>query len=117
VPIYAGNLSTADCYRTYNPGKYQQTSARWAIDFVDNLARLKFQAAVKDIWAARNPFEEEIFSRQEEIEKEALKRYKKNPRAAKEYLTRYSNGLMDRVVDIYLALRDTLMVKYTNNRE
>jgi dipeptidase len=117
VPIYAGNLSTADCYQTYNPGKYEQTSARWAIDFVDNLAKLKFQAAVKDIWAARNPFEEEIFSRQEEIEKEALKKYKKNPSAAKKYLTRYSNRLMNKVVDIYLALRDTLIVKYTNNRE
>ncbi len=117
VPIYAGNLSTADCYHIYHPGKYEEKSARWAIDFVDNLANLKFQEAVKDIWAVRNPFEEEIFTRQQEIEKEALALHQKNVRAAQKYLTNYSNGLMSRVLDIYHNLRDTLMVKYTNNRE
>lgn len=117
VPIYAGNVSTAAGYQVYNPEKYDKKSARWAIDFVDNLAKLKFQEAIKDIWAARNPFEEEIFSRQVEIEKKAQKLYKKSPRAAKKYLTDYSNGLMTRVVTIYLELRDTLLVKYTNNRE
>jgi len=117
VPIYAGNLSTAACYNTYNPEKYDEKSARWAIDFVDNLAKLKFQAAIKDIWAARNPFEEEIFSKQQEVETKALKLHKKNSRAAQKYLTNYSNGLMNRVLDMYLNLRDTLIVKYTNNRE
>ncbi len=117
VPIYAGNLSTADSYHIYNPGKYEEKSARWAIDFVDNLASLKFQEAIKDIWAARNPFEEEIFTRQQEIEKEALALHRKNVHAAQKYLTNYSNGLMNRVLDMYHNLRDTLIVKYTNNRE
>jgi dipeptidase len=117
VPIYAGNLSTADCYSIYNPEKYEEKSARWAIDFVDNLAYLKFQEAVKDIWAARNPFEEEIFTKQQEIEKEALALHRKNARAAQKYLTNYSNGLMNRVLDMYHKLRYTLIVKYTNNRE
>lgn len=117
VPIYAGNLSTAECYNTYNPEKYEEKSARWAIDFVDNLAFLKFQEAIKDIWAARNPFEEEIFAKQEQIEKEALNLHKKNVQAAQRYLTDYSNGLMNRVPDLYRKLRDTLIVKYTNNRE
>jgi len=117
VPIYSGNLSTADCYSIYNPEKYEEKSARWAIDFVDNLANLKFQEAVKDIWAVRNPFEEEIFTKQQEIEKEALALHRKNPRAAQKFLTNYSNGLMTRVLDMYHNLRDTLIVKYTNNRE
>lgn len=117
VPIYAGNVSTAPAYQLYDPEKYDQKSARWAIDFVDNLAKLKFQEAIKDIWAARNPFEEEMFSRQEEIEAKARQLYKKSPATAKKYLTDYSNGLMNKVVDIYLELRDTLIVKYTNNRE
>jgi dipeptidase len=117
VPIYAGNLSIAAGYNTYDPEKYDEKSTRWAIDFVDNLAYLKFQEAVKDVWAARNPFEEEIFTKQQEIEKEALKLYRKNPQTAQKYLTGYSNGLMNRVVAMYLNLRDTLLVKYTNNRE
>ena len=117
VPIYAGNLSVDASYNTYNPEKYDEKSARWAIDFVDNLANLKFQEAIKDVWAARNPFEEEILSRLPEVEKEALRLYKKSPRAAQNYLTAYSNGLMSRVVGIYTGLRNTLIVKYTNNRE
>lgn len=117
VPIYAGNLSTADCYSTYHPEKYEEKSARWAIDFVDNLASLKFQEAIKDIWVARNPFEEEIFAKQEEIEKRALELHKKNVPAAQRYLTDYSNKLMNQVPELYRKLRDTLIVKYTNNRE
>lgn len=117
VPIYAGNLSTAAAYQIYDPEKYEESSARWAIDFVDNLANLKFQEAMKDIWEARNPFEEEIFSRQAQVEAEALKRYKKNAQSARKYLTDYSNGLMNRVLDMYTGLRNTLIVKYTNNRE
>jgi dipeptidase len=117
VPIYAGNLSTAAPYQIFNPEKYEESSARWAIDFVDNLANLKFQEAMKDIWEARNPFEDEIFSKQAEVEAEALKKYKKNVLSARKYLTDYSNGLMNHVLDIYTGLRNTLIVKYTNNRE
>lgn len=117
VPIYSGNLSVAAAYNTYNPDKYEESSARWAFDFVDNLANLKFQEAIKDIWARRNPFEEEIFARQAELEKGALGIFRKNPGQARQYLTRYSNDLMNRALKIYLELRDTLIAKYTNNRE
>jgi len=117
VPIYAGNLSVDSSYNIYNPKKYDERSARWAIDFVDNLANLKFQEAIKDIRAARNPFEKKIFSQQTAVEKKAEKLYKKSPQKAQKYLTDYSNGLMKEVVDIYTGLRNALIVKYTNNRE
>ena len=87
VPFYAGILSVPDAYNIYDPEKFQQESARWAIDFVDNLARLKFQHAIGDIRAARDVFERGIFSRQESIEKNALERFRKRPAAARKYLT------------------------------
>ncbi len=117
VPIYLGNLSVAEAYNIYNPEQYQDTSARWAIDFVDNLARLKFQDAIKDVRAARDPFEKDIFDRQNRVEAEALKRYARSAASARKYLTAYSNGLMNRVKDLYRNIRNTLIVKYTNNRE
>ncbi len=117
VPIYTGNLSTAECYHTYDPEKYDEKSARWAIDFVDNLANLKFQEAIKDVWKLRNPFEEEIFSKLPVIEGEALKIHQKNPAAAQKYLTDYSNGLMNRVLRMYIDLRNTLITKYTIDRK
>lgn len=117
IPIYLGNVSVDASFNLYNPKKYQENSARWAFDFVDNLARLKFQEAIKDIRNARNPFEKEMFSRQEQVEEEALKRHKKSIRSARKYLTAYSNGLMKDVLKIYLDLRNDLIVKYTNNNE
>jgi len=117
VPIYAGNLSVAETYKTYDPNKYDENSARWAIDFVDNLANLKFQKIAEDVKAVRTPFEAEIFDKQNFIEKEAMKLYKKDPVAAQEYLTNYSNGLMNDVVKMFINLRDKIITKYTNNHE
>jgi dipeptidase len=117
VPIYAGNLSVAETYSIYDPDKYDEKSARWAIDFVDNLANLKFQLISKDVQEARNPFENEIFAKQGLVEDEALKRYRNNPADAQAYLTDYSNSLMNKVTEMYLGLRNSIITKYTNNHE
>jgi dipeptidase len=117
VPMYAGNLSVHESYRIYDPEQYDERSARWAFDFVDNLARLKFQAAIEDIRAVREPFEQRMLEQQEEIEQEALARYAESPQAAREFLTGYSNGLMQQATELYVGLRNQLIVNYTNNRE
>lgn len=117
VPIYAGNLSVAETYNLYDPEKYDERSARWAIDFVDNLANLKFQEVIKDVRAIRDPFENQIFEKQQAIEEEALRLYHSDPAAARNYLTDYSNGLMDQITEMFIELRNDIIVKYTNNRE
>jgi dipeptidase len=117
IPIYTGNLSVAETYNIYDPNKYDEKSARWAIDFVDNLANLKFQSAIKDVLAVRDPFEAELFANQQKIEDEALALYTENPRLAREYLTKYSNSKMDLVTAMFHNLRNEILVKYTNNRE
>jgi len=117
VPIYSGNLSVDESYNLYDPTKYDEKSARWAIDFVDNLANLKFQAISKDVQAIRDPFENEMFTKQNDIELEAQNQYKKSPRQAQEYLTSYSNGLMKQVPEMFTGLRNTIITKYTNNHE
>ena len=117
VPIYAGNLSVAETYNIYDPNKYDEKSARWAIDFVDNLANLKFQEIIKDMHTVRDPFENEMFEKQNQIEQEAQNLFRKNPKDACEYLTTYSNGLMNKVPGMYTELRNTIISKYTNDRE
>ena len=117
VPIYAGNLSVAETYNTYDPEKYDERSARWAIDFVDNLANLQFRDVAADVRAVRDPFEAEIFAEQPAIEAEALARYKKDPAEARKFLTAYSDGKMNRVTEMFLELRDQIITQYTNNRE
>ncbi len=117
VPIYTGNLSVAESYKIYNPKKYDERSARWAIDFVDNLANLKFQLISEDVKKARDPFEEEIFSKQKDIEDMAMTMHKENPKKAQEFLTDYSNSLMEKVAKMYIDLRDQIIADYTNNHE
>ena len=117
VPIYAGNISTHNSYQIYDPNKYDEKSARWAIDFVDNLANLKFQPIIEDVKKVRDPFEAKMFEDQEKIEQEALKLFKKDPKKAQEYLTNYSNGLMNDVTTMFLELRNQIITDYTNNHE
>lgn len=117
VPIYTGNLSVDPSYKTYNPDKYDEASARWAIDFVDNLANLKFQSIAADVKARRDPFEASVFSGEKEIEQKALALYKKDPKSAQEFLTGYSNDLMQKVTAMFLELRDQIITDYTNNHE
>ena len=117
VPMYAGNLSTHESYQVYDPERYDERSARWAFDFVDNLANLKFQEAIKDVRAVRDPFEQAMFDRQAQVEEEALALHKKDPQSAREYLTEYSNGLMKQATEMYVGLRNELIVNYTNNQE
>ncbi len=117
VPIYAGIRQTAESYQIYDPESYSDASARWAIDFVDNLANLKFQEAVKDVRAVREPFEDRLFAEQAEVEAEYARLQASSPDAATAYLTAYTQKAMDEVLEMFHGLRDTLIVKYTNNRE
>lgn len=117
VPIYAGVTQTAACYQVYDPQKFDEGSARWAIDFVDNLANLKFQEAIKDVRAARQPFEDRLFAEQTAVEAEYARLRVGSPQAATDYLTACTQGAMNEVLEMFRRLRETLIVKYTNNRE
>ena len=117
VPIYAGCSDTAPSYQTYDPENYSDASARWTIDFVDNLCSLRFQDAIREVQARRQPFEDRMFADQEKVEKEALRLYEANPRKAKAYLTNYCRGLMEKVPPLYIGIRNRLITAFTNNRE
>jgi dipeptidase len=117
VPIYAGVTETTAGYRIYDPERYREDSTRWAVDFVDNLANLRFQEAVEDVRAVREPFEARLFSEQAHIEEEAVRLHAKSPEAAAEFLTAYTQQAMTQVHQMFLDLRGTLITKYTNNRE
>ncbi|MFH0758755.1 MAG: C69 family dipeptidase [Bacteroidota bacterium] len=116
VPIYAGTQEIAACYKNFDPTTYNNQSACWAIDFVDNLLYLKWQEAIRDVWEVRDPYEEKLFSERDEVDREALELYRKKPEKALEYLTNYSQGKMDEVLDMYNGLHDKLIVKYSNSR-
>jgi len=115
VPVYAGVQDTASCYKIYDPKAYDDRSMRWAVDFVDNLAGLRFQEAVVDVREARDPFEQRLFDDQAGIEAEAVRLNAESPEAAGEFLTEYTIRRMDEAFELFTRLRGTLITTYTNN--
>ena len=115
VPIYAGVTSTSALYQTYDARQFSEGSARWAVDFVDNLMHLKWQAAVKDLQAARDPIEQEFFDTQAAVEQRALDLHRRAPAEAQAFLTDLTKTRMERVVAMYRDLRARLITKYTNS--
>jgi len=117
VPIYAGTQEIHQSYKNYDPNQFDPASARWAIDFVDNLMYLRWQDAVKDMQSYRDPFQQSLFDNLEINDKKATALYNKSPKKARAFLTQKSNENMQAVVDLYTQIRNILITKYTNNKQ
>ncbi len=116
VPIYTGVNRIHPAWRIWDPERYSEDSARWAVDFVDNLLYLKWQEAIKDVRAVRDPVEEGFIEELAEVDANAMALYEKRPARAVKYLTDLTFERMEKMHGIYSDLRDFLIVKYTNNR-
>ncbi|MCP4712613.1 MAG: peptidase [Planctomycetes bacterium] len=116
VPIYAGVQEISPLYKTYDPDNFSDDSARWAIDFVDNLLYLRWQYAVKDLRKFRDPLEASFFAEQAAIDAQAQKLLLQDPAACHRFLTDYTNQSMQKTVKMYQNLRNLLITKYTNNK-
>ena len=116
VPIYAGVQEISPYYKTYDPDKFSDDSARWVIDFVDNLLYLRWQEAIKDLLALRDPLEEGFFENIASIDAKALELYEKDHALAKKFLTEYAIESMEKTVKMYKELRSKLITKYSNNK-
>jgi len=117
VPIYAGVTNVAECYNRWDKEHFDENSIRWCVDFVDNLLYLRWQDAVKDLHAVRDPFEQKLFDDQPEVDKLAARLLKEDPVKGKEYLTNLTIGRMNEIHKMFQDLRITLIEKYTNNKQ
>jgi dipeptidase len=116
VPIYAGVQEISPLYKTYDPDRFDENSARWAVDFVDNLLYLRWQHAIRDLRAVRDPLEAGFFQNMAAIDDKALELYKEAPKLAEDFLTEYTTSNMEKIVKMYRDLRAHLITKYTNNK-
>lgn len=117
VPIYAGSVEISEPLKEYDPDAYSETSYRWAVDMVDNLLYLRWQEAVEDLRAVRDPLEEGFFKEQSDIDKKALMLYEKDPLEGVIFLSEYSLKCQDDAMEMYRELQKTLITKYTNNKQ
>jgi dipeptidase len=117
VPMYAGVTDVAECYKTYDLNVYDENSMRWAVDFVDNLLYLKWQDAVQDLHAVRDPMEKRFFDEQATVDSTFQELYKKNPKKAREYITELTINRQNEALKMFQDLKITLITKYTNNKQ
>jgi dipeptidase len=118
VPIYAGVQKIHESYNNYDPDKYNENSARWVYDFVDNLLYLKWQEAYfNDLKPMRDSLENAMLLDMQDLEKRMLTLYKSNPKKVNKELTEYTKMQMLNMMDAWRELRNTLLVKYTNNNQ
>ncbi|HEY9115535.1 MAG TPA: C69 family dipeptidase [Bacteroidales bacterium] len=117
VPMYAGVTDVAECYKTYDKDVYDDNSMRWAVDFVDNLLYLKWQDAVKDLHAVRDPLEQRFFDEQATVDSTFMELNKKSPKKAKQYITDLTISRQNETLKLFQDLKTTLITKYTNNKQ
>jgi len=115
VPIYAGVSDVSPLYKTYDFRAYSEDSARWVYDFVEKLALLRWQPALKDVEAARAPLEDTFFADQAAVEAQAAALFKTDPAAAVKFLTDLTVTRMEKLVGLYRELRTKLLTKYTGD--
>jgi dipeptidase len=115
VPVYAGVTDVSPLYKTYNYREFAEDSARWAVDFVEKLMLLRWQAAVKDLREARDPVENGFFAEQAVVDAKVQEMSKTDPAGTAKYLTDLTVSRMERLVKIYRELRKKLLTKYTGD--
>ena len=113
VPIYAGVTDVSSFYKTYDYSVFSEDSARWAVDFVEKLMLLRWQPAVKDLRAVRDPLESGFFTSQPEVEKKAAAMLQEDAARGQKFLTDLTISRMEQVVRMYRELRQSLLSKYS----
>jgi dipeptidase len=115
VPVYAGVTDIAKPYKTYDFHEFSEDSARWAVDFVEKLMLLRWQAAVRDLREVRDPLENGFFSEQAEVDRKAAGFLEKDAAKGKKFLTDLTVSRMEKVVQLFRDLRKKLLTKYTGD--
>lgn len=115
IPIYVGVQEIPASWSTFDRTKFSLESDRWAFMLADDLVNRRYQDAIKDLRAVRDPLQAEFFANQEAVEKKALELYNEDPMKAKQYLTEYTSEAMAKATKTYWELNWDLIAKYTNN--
>lgn len=117
VPVYTGTRDTKESWKSnFDRDKFSFDSAQWAFMLQDDVVNWRYQEAIKDLEAVRNPIEDEFFKKQPEVEKKAAELYKESPEKATQFLTDYTIECMGKAEKAYWELNATSIAKYTNNR-
>lgn len=117
VPIYSGVLETRQSWRTFDRNSFNLSSAQWGFILADDLVNHRYQEAMEDLKAVRNPLEQNFAKQVLEVDKKALELAKKDSSKAQEYVTKFTNECMEKTEKAWWKLNWDLITKYNNNRK
>jgi dipeptidase len=112
IPLYAGATKLPEAFDIGNRAEFDRKSAYWAFNFVGNWSQIRFNAMLEDIKAKRAQLEGKFLADQASIEQQALDLYKKDPNAARQFVTDYTNKVAQQTYEEWWKLADSLIVKY-----
>jgi len=115
VPIYIGISQMPASYMVDGRWAFSRECAWWAFRTVSRLANFRWQEMTQDIQKVWKEAEDRWFANQANFEEEALALYKKDPKKARELLTKYSQDQANQTVAAYWKLADDLWLKYSGN--
>ena len=92
VPWYAGITDVPEPYKT-GTDEVSEGSAWWAFRDLDAYVNSHYADTIADARAVWQPFQTAMLTDQAGFERQVLRVYRKDPRAAKAMLTEYSGGL------------------------
>ena len=113
TPFYCGITQMPESYQVDGRRGFRKDCAWWSFRRVSQLALFRWQVMSQDIEKVWKKIEEKAFADQAEMEEEALRLYKKNPKKAREFLTRYCHDIANKAVKAYWKLGDELWGRYT----
>lgn len=114
MPIYAGVTSLPASISSGIRTEFDRNSAWWAFNFLSNFADLKYSYMIEDIKVMQNKFEGDFFAMQPAVEQAAVAMHARDPKLAVKYLTDYTSGIMNNVVDSWWKFSEVLIAKYSD---
>ena len=112
VPIYVGVQEIPSSWTIFNRTKFSLDADRWAFMLADDLVNRRYQDAIVDLRAVRDPLQLQFLDEQSTVDGNALAL---NIVQAKKYLTEYTAECMEKATTAYWDLNWELIAKYTNN--
>jgi len=117
LPIYCGVQNIPESYAVFNPDEFDDASAKWTFDEVDNLLYLNWQEGFKLVKAEQVSLETNFFNGLQEEEAELRNLLGTDREKALKVITTKVQERADKNVLTYRSLRKTLLTKFTNNRQ
>lgn len=114
MPLYAGINKLSDCFSYGSTRTYDENFIWRPFNILSNWISMMYDIALADLQAKQKELEDMEFSKQSEIEQQALDLYKTNPKKAQKFLTNYCKENAEKILKEWWNLTHTMMVKYNH---